>query len=422
MIQVLRQRNFLLLWLAGLISFTGDWVLFTALPIYVYTLTRSPLATSIAFASETLPSILLGSVAGVFVDRWPRKRLMVLSNGLLAITLLPLVLVRTADLVWIVFVVGAVQSTVAQFFRPAESAVLPTLVSEDLLVSANSLSSLNGNVSRLVGPAIGGAIAVATGLTGVTLVDAASFAIAALLVTFLVMPASTPVEPAASEAALRAVWRQWLEGLRLIRGNRALIVLIGLFTITTVGEGVFGTMFVIWVKTELHGTALQFGWFMSAQAVGGVVGGLVIGVVGSRVSPLRLAPPGLLLFALLDIALFSYPVLSQQVWIGLILIALVGIPAAASGSSARTLLQLATPDTHRGRVFGALGTTTALAQLLGLVIAGTLGSILGPITLLNVCQGGAYLLSAAVLFTMVAQLRTIVAGPRESTNSATFAR
>src|SRR5919199_6400095 len=113
MLQVLRQRNFLLLWTAGLISMAGDWVLLTALPIYVYTLTRSPLATSIMFVSELLPSLLLGSVAGVFVDRWPRKRIMLVSNILLAIPLLPLLLVRSADLVWIVYIVGFVQSTIA---------------------------------------------------------------------------------------------------------------------------------------------------------------------------------------------------------------------------------------------------------------------------------------------------------------------
>ncbi len=88
MLTTLRQRNFSLLWSAGLISMIGDWMLFIALPIYVYKLTGSALATSTMFIAEMIPSLLLGSVAGVFVDRWNRKRIMVITNLLLALGLL----------------------------------------------------------------------------------------------------------------------------------------------------------------------------------------------------------------------------------------------------------------------------------------------------------------------------------------------
>jgi MFS family permease len=163
-----------------------------------------------------------------------------------------------------------------------------------------------------------------------------------------------------------------------VRSSHALTVLIGIFTITSLGEGVFGTMFVVWVKSVLHGSALQFGWFMSAQAVGGILGGLVIGAIGSRIVSNRLAWAGFLLFALLDITLFNYPRVSPQIWIGLVVMVLVGIPAAGGSSGYMTLLQTAIPDVYRGRVFGALGTTSALTQLIGTAIAGTLGSIVGP--------------------------------------------
>src|SRR5919198_1112108 len=85
MIATLRQRNFALLWFAGLISLAGDWMLIVALPIYVYQLTGSTLATSTMFIAGRLPTLLFGSVAGVFVDRWDRKRTMVVANLLLAL-------------------------------------------------------------------------------------------------------------------------------------------------------------------------------------------------------------------------------------------------------------------------------------------------------------------------------------------------
>lgn len=397
MLAVLRQRNFLLIWVAGLISMTGDWVLYIALPIYVYTITGSPLATSGAVISELVPALLLSSVAGVYADRWPRRTIMLVSNLVLGVTLLPLLLVRSAEFVWVVYLVAFVQSTVAQFANPAEAALLPTLVREEQLITANSLSSLNMNVSRLVGPTLGGLIAAATGISGVALIDSATFFLAAALVALLALPSRVSEAPESIEEGQEGVWDQWLEGMRLVRGSTPLTVLFGVFGLTAMGEGVFATMFVIWVKQVIHGSALQLGWFMSAQAVGGILSGLVVGSIGARVVPRRLAWIGGLCFALLDIALFSYPLALPGVWLGLVLIALVGLPAAASGSSYTTLLQLAAPDAFRGRVFGARGTVSALAMLIGSLLAGAIGGILGPVAMLNIFQGGAYILASLIL-------------------------
>ncbi|HYF61961.1 MAG TPA: MFS transporter, partial [Herpetosiphonaceae bacterium] len=133
MIAVLRQRNFALLWSSGFISMVGDWMLFTALPIYIYQLTGSALATSISFMTRMLPGLLFGSLAGVFVDRWDRKRIMLICNLLLAASLLPLLLVRSAEWVWIVYFTTFASSLAGQFFGPAENALLPRLVGEDQL-------------------------------------------------------------------------------------------------------------------------------------------------------------------------------------------------------------------------------------------------------------------------------------------------
>jgi MFS family permease len=298
---------------------------------------------------------------------------------------------------------------VAQFFTPAEQAVLPTLVSEDLLVSANSLSSLNSNVARLVGPALGGVIAASGGLLGVTVIDAGTFAVAAGLVALVAIPEAPA--PAADREPVSA-WREWIDGLQIVARKRTLLVLFSVFALSGLGEGVMGTMFVIWVKQVIHGTALQLGWFMSAQAVGGIIGGLVIGAVGSRVTPSRLAWIGAMCFALLDMALFSYPLVAPGVWPGLVLIGLVGLPAAAIGSSFMTLLQVASPAAFRGRVFGALGTTRALSTLVGTLTAGLIGGIAGPILMLNVFQCGAYFTAGIVLLVLSSSLAVLIRSDR----------
>lgn len=395
MIATLRQRNFALVWTAGLISLMGDWVLYIALPIYVYQLTGSPLATSIMFAAEAVPALLMGSVAGVFVDRWDRKRTMVVANLLLMVGLLPLLLVRSASDVWIVYIVSVFESLVAQFFYPAENAFLPTLVDERRLVSANSLNSLNNNLARLIGPAAGGFIASQFGLAGVVLVDAVSFLLAAALIAPVTASgkAQTSQLTEAAEAvgrAWRRVWSEWLQGLRLVRRERTIGVLLAMFGIASFGEGVMGVVFVIWVKEVLGGGPQELGWFMSAQAVGGLLGGFTIGALGARLAPVRLASISPIVFGLMDMALFLYPMVLAEVWPGLILIALVGLPAAALGAGWTTLVQRGVRDEYRGRVFGVLGTTQSLLRLVGLFTAGVLGGLVNPMLLLAAFQGGSY--------------------------------
>ncbi len=411
MIATLRHRDFGLVWVAGLISMMGDWALGVALPIYVYQLTGSALATSGMFAAEMIPALLLGSVAGVFVDRWNRRRTMVVANLLLACGLLPLLLVRSADWVWLVYLVAFVESLGAQFANPAERAFLPTLVGEDRLVSANALNALNNNLARLIGPAAGGVIAAAFGLTGVALVDLFTFLVAAGLVALVrasgrVAGAEAGAAVAAAERVWRGVWRDWLAGLRFIRRDRQVTAILTMLAIGALGEGVMSGIFVVWIKNVLHGGALELGWLMSAQAVGGLLGGLAIGALGSRLAPLWMARIAPIAFGLIDMALFSYPLILPGVWPGLILIAVVGLPAAAIGAGVMTLLQTAVRDDYRGRVFGALGTTQSLIGLVALGIAGVLGDRLNPILLLVAFQGGSYVVFGLIAIVFLTAPRT----------------
>ena len=175
MFYVLRQRNFALLWLAGLISVAGDFALIIALPLHVYQETDSTVATAAIFAARVVPSILIGSVAGVFVDRWDRKRTMIWADLLRAVTVLLLVVALSADLLALVFLVAAVQGSIGLFFDPAESALLPLLVGEEHLVTANALNALNNNLGRLIGPAVGAWVYATGGLGSVAVIDSLTF-------------------------------------------------------------------------------------------------------------------------------------------------------------------------------------------------------------------------------------------------------
>ena len=139
MLTLLRQRNFGLLWCGGLISFIGDWVLFVSLPLYILERTGSVVAMGTLFIVNILPGLFLGSVAGVFVDRWDRRHILVATNLMLVPLYSLLLLFTTPDMVWIVYIVGFTGNLIRQLLNPAEMALLPRLVGETDLVTANSL-------------------------------------------------------------------------------------------------------------------------------------------------------------------------------------------------------------------------------------------------------------------------------------------
>ena len=127
MFQAFRNRNIALLFGAQVISIGGDLVLFVALPFWVYQLTGSAMATGFMFAALTIPQLFFSPIAGVFVDRLDRKRLMIVSDLLRAALVACYFFVNTADQVWIIYLLAFGESAVSQFFRPSVMAVVPTL-------------------------------------------------------------------------------------------------------------------------------------------------------------------------------------------------------------------------------------------------------------------------------------------------------
>jgi MFS family permease len=433
MIKVLQQRDFALLWLGGLISLTGDWILTVGLPIYVFLLTRSVLATGLAFLASRVPAIVLGSVAGVFVDRWDRKRTMVIANILLAVALLPLLLVRSVDLVWIVYAISAVESVLEQFVSPAQNALIPALVTEERLVAANSLNAFSSNLARLGGPAVGGVVAAVWGLRGIVLGDAVSFALAALLIAGIsarrARRADVPPEVGAGKhgSSLGRLLREWADGMRIILGERVLVVLFLAFAISNLGEGVFSTLYPIFVNRVLHGVALQIGELMSAQAVGGLLGGVAAGWIGARLLSRRLIGISAVVFGAIDLAIFNAPALLPGALAALApqwqvpiftfeigLFVAVGIPGIWVSTGGLSLLQTSASDAYRGRVFGVLGAVFALLNVAGIVAASTLTDRLGVVTMLNI-QGSGYIAAGVLLLALLPRNPAI---PEPTTSTA----
>jgi len=384
MLATLRHRNFALLWTGGLISLIGNWILIAAMPFHVYAVTGSALLTSGWLMAYIAPGVLFGSVAGVFVDRWDRKRMMVVTSLMQAVIILVLLFAQSAERIWLVYVVAFIESSLAQFFGPAENALLPSLVGEDHLMSANSLNSMNDNLARLIGPAIGGALLGLVGLSSVVLLDAASYGIAAVLIllvnapTTVTSPTATGA-PAAGGSRWMKVWREWLAGLQLVRHHR---ILAGIFTVVGIallGDAIISAILVVFVQDVMGLSSVEFGWMMTARGIGGLIGGLLLAQIGRKWTPIQLITGGFLLAGILILIIVNFPTL-VIVLPGLVL---VGIPAIVSFVSVQTVLQQETEDAFRGRVFGAFGTTITLLMLVGSGLGGALADQLGASLLMN---------------------------------------
>jgi predicted MFS family arabinose efflux permease len=395
-----RSPDLRLLLAAGLVSLTGDWLLSVGLAYAVYALTGSTLASAGVLLSAFVPQVLVGSIAGVFVDRWDRKRTMVVTNLLLAVGLLPLLAVSGADRIWLVYVVLAAQSCIEVFFSPAEQAFLPKVVDDADLVAANGLNGQVRNLARLVGSGLGGVIAAAGGIRAIAVADAVTFLVAALLVARLRTPRPAAHPPGEAAEVVRgrfaALLDEWRVGLDTVTSNTVLRTLMVTLLITNTGEGIMGTLFAPYVRHVLHGSGQVYGVITGVQAIGGVVGGFLVAVVADRWSPVTMVWAGSIVFGLIDLAIFLYPLLWVTPWPAAAGMILVGLPGAVVVAGLMTLYQRNTSDERRGRVWSLASLVQAISVVVGSVIGGVLGGLTGIMPILAL-QGAGYVVAGVLV-------------------------
>jgi MFS family permease len=394
------QRDYRLLVSAGLVSSLGDYLLGVGLVYLVYDLTGSTLASAGLLVVSVLPQVLLASAAGVLVDRWDRRRTLATTLLLQVAVLAPLLVVTDASRIWLLYVVAAAQSVLEQLSTPAEQALVPHLVPADRLVSANAVNGQARNVARLVGSGIGGVVAAWGGLPALAVVDAATFVGAALLVLAIrPLAAHRPLpDPSLEPTPPTPWWQEWRAGLAVAAGSPVLRVLLMFSALTAVGEGIMGTLFAPFVRDVLHGGPQGFGLVAGIQAVGGIVGGLVVASVGDRFRPARLLAVAAVAFGLVDLAIFLYPLAWVSLVPAVVLMVVVGVPGAAVNASFLTLLQRSTDDAYRGRVFGTLLGLQSGGVLVGSLVAGWLGGYGDGALIATIAwQGAGYVLMGLVV-------------------------
>ncbi len=346
--------------MAQIVSEVGDW--FYTLSIYTLLLQLTGHAGSVALALvlQVLPQTFVGPTAGVVNDRLKRKHVMIAADLMRFGVVLAMLLVRSRAMVWLVYPLLLAETTMAAFFEPARSSVIPNIAAESEVLVANTLSSATWSVNLLIGASVGGVVAAFFGRDTVFLLNALSFLVSALLIGGMQF-----AEPHAESAApLRprdlVDFSPVLEGIRYIRNHPTLLPAV----FAKAGELMIGPSWVIFTvmgarEFAVHGRGIDaaggamlgMSILLGGRGLGALVGPLVAARwAGQREHRLRLG----ILLGYLTIA-FGYGVLgaSRSVWMAAACAMLAHMGGSTVWVFSTTLLQIHTDDRFRGRVFAA---------------------------------------------------------------------
>jgi MFS family permease len=391
----LRERSFRLLFFGGTTSRVGNAFASVALAFAVLELTGSKTDLGLVLAARSLPQVLFLLVGGIWADRLPRHRVMVVSNvvsGLSQGTIALLLLTGQAE-VWQVAVLAAVNGASSAFFAPAATGIVPQTVSPPMLQQANAILRLGQNASWIGGAALGGLVVAATSPGIGVAVDAASFLLAALLLAMIRLPATLRMEASNFLAELAEGWREFRSRTWLW----VIVLQFGFVNAMVLGvEGVLGPA----VAKEDLGGAAAWGLILTAQSLGLVAGGLIL---------LRLRPRRLLLAATLGYLLtipFVLGLAGPLPVAGLILLAaLAGIGSETFQVLWDTTKQQEIPQEKLSRVssYDALGSFVLIP--LGVAIVGPVSEVFG--TRETILGAAAISLTATLVVLFVHDVRTI---------------
>ena len=339
------RPKFRSLWLAQVISLTGDWFNTIASVIIVSRYSASGLAVGSLFIARALPPFLLGPVAGVVADRFDRRKVLVLSDVLRAGIVICFLLVDRPERLWLLYVLTILQFSVSAFFEPARAALVPALVEGDELLTANTLSSITWSAMLTLGGAIGGLTASLFGVRVSLLVDAITFLASAALVLSITGQFHTN-----AVHALESGWQNFVDGTNYVRKN----LNVGWVTLVkALGQvGSFDIIAALYAARVFHlgqEGATTLGLMFTAFGVGAVVGPLISNRLGDSSSVwLRRAILGG--FVCMPLAWFIVGIAPA------LPIALVGCVLRGAGGSINwtysdVLLQMTVPNHLLGRVF-----------------------------------------------------------------------
>ena len=376
MLTVLKNRDFLALWLSQLVSKVGDnFAVVAALVLINELAAKTGLAVVVIAAAMTIPQ-LFALVSGVLVDRFSRKSVMILTDVLRAgLVLLPL-LVRTSGQLYILYLTAFGIMALGAMFIPARNASVPNMVPEEHLLTANALIQATELVSLIAGASLATLVISLSSTYAAFVVDSITFGVSAL---FLVA-ANIPQGPTAFSATagakgeFRQYWVSFVDGVRYIASNKHLLQLMAITTVATLGLSATVLLAAAYFKQLLGISAEYLGLLQTAEGIGMAVGAVLISAYASWARSRQIVSVTMIVLGL-GILVFA---VAPVYWLVLVGALVVGLCVVSARTTLAAMTQALVPDSQRGRVESAMVTVIGLGTMGALIMAGILGDVVGP--------------------------------------------
>jgi MFS family permease len=400
LLRALRHRNYRLFFAGQSLSLVGTWITRIATGWLVYRLTGSALLLGVVGFCGQIPTLFLAPIAGVFVDRWDRHRVLLVTQVCSMLQSFALAVLALAGIITVaqVLVLQVAQGIINAFDTPARQAFVVEMIEDRAdLANAIALNSSMVNASRILGPSIGGVLIAAVGEGWCFLLDGVSYlaVIASLLAMHVVSSARARPET--------RVWEELGAGLRYVTGFvpiRTVLLLLAL--VSTMGMPYTVLMPAVAVKL-LHGDSHTLGWLMTASGAGALGGAVYL---ASRATVVGLGRAIAVATAVFGAGLVAFG-LSRALWISLLILPLVGAGFMVALAATNTIVQTITEEHLRGRVMAFYAMAFLGTAPLGSLLAGVLADRLGePLTI--ILGGLACLLGAAWFTSRLPRLRELI--------------
>lgn len=364
---ILKYQPFRTLWLAQFVSIFGDFLaLFGVISLITFRLNGNAVQVTAVTIAYVLPLAVISPFAGVFVDHWNVKRVMVSSDLIRAALILLLVFVTDITQICLIF---AVMSTVSSFFTPAQSVTIRTIVPQEGLLAANTMMSQAFYLVRLLSPFAAGALIAWLHEKPCFYLDAASFIFSAGMITSLTIPQVRTH----SEKTVESLTEDFLAGNKFIFTHAGLTFVFLSMGVAMFVLSSFSPLISIYIRDSLNAGPFIFGFISSMVGIGLIAGAQLLGRVHQKITRTNVVLSGL--FALgIGAALLggfhNIPMAAASTFMMGFAIAFVLIPA-------QTMSQQETPPALMGRVSSTFMSLIALSQVLGLLLSGFLAERLG---------------------------------------------
>jgi DHA3 family macrolide efflux protein-like MFS transporter len=361
MFAVFRKRDFSLLWTAQLVSTIGSSLTDLAAGILVFRITGSALSVGLMLMATAVPSLIVGLVAGVFVDRFDRKKILMASD-LIRAALVASIPFFIGINVALLYVIVLINSAVKQFFDPANDSVLPDIASDEELAAANSFLSISSFGSTAIGFAAAGLLAASFDIEWAFWIDSLTFLFSASCVLFVRIRPTVTQE----RSTVGVVIANLREGIGYLAGSSLLRTLFLVGAPVFFSFGLWNVLLLPFATRALHATTFEYGLQEGLTSVGFVVGSLLMARYGDRLREGTWMVGSFLAMGIIGVLYGT----STNVLFAIAMVMLSGFFNSPSSIARRLILQRNVPREMRGRVFAAFFVGRDLLFLVGMGAAG----------------------------------------------------